>query len=283
MVRVGLDGRIEPICVEMVVNKNKSMSKNKYLPWVAAMGFAASLVVALPVFAQTQAGALGKWGGHFGMHGVLGTVSAVNGTTITVTGKTKPNATSTAAVYAVDASNAKVFKNGAASAVSNIATGDMIIVQGTVNGSNITATVIRDGMMARMMGKLVMRGWGAKGFGMGSTSTPPVLPIQGNGQPVVAGNIVSISGTTLTITNASNVTYTIDASNAKIVKDGTSTTISGLATGDSIVAQGTVNGTSVTAASIIDHQGNGDEQNGNTPHFGFFGAIGNFFKHLFGF
>ena len=55
--------------------------KNKYLPWVVAAGFAASLALALPVFAQTQGmmpyGRGGHWmGGHGGTPGIFGTVSA---------------------------------------------------------------------------------------------------------------------------------------------------------------------------------------------------------------
>jgi hypothetical protein len=173
----------------------------------------------------------------------------------------------------------------------------MVMVQGTVSGTNVTATVIRDGMMG-MMGRPGMSttspqgrfGYNGKNFGR-PTSTPSASPIQGNGEPVVAGSITVINGSTLTVTNASNVTYTIDASNATIVKSGITSTIANIAVGDNIIAQGTVNGTSVTATSIID-QGNGNRGNAPTgtppiaPHGGlpnFFGAIGNFFKHIFGF
>ena len=128
-----------------------------------------------------------------------------------------------------------------------------------------------------------------KVFGHAPTSTPP---IQGNGEPVIAGSVASINGTTLTVTNASNVTYTVDTSNAKIVKNGTITAITNVTTGDNIMVQGTVNGTSVAASSVID-QGNGNLRGGapaNTPsakpHFDVMGAlgnVGNFLKHIFGF
>lgn len=267
------------------------MDKNKYLPWIVAAGFVASLAVALPVFAQTPTGIQGGWGGRVGMRGsmmpgIFGTVSAVDGTTLTVTGKGRPNASGAASgtVYTVDASNAKVMKNGTTSAVSDIATGDTVMVVGTVSGTNVAATTIRDGMNGMMKGR----------------STPPANkpsltpPIQGNGEPVVGGSITAISSTMLTVTNASGVIYTIDASNAKIIKNGTSTAFSNVAVGDNIVVQGIVNGTSVAASSVID-QGSGNKIGGGqsggaaasapTPgfHFGFFSAIGNFFKHLFGF
>jgi hypothetical protein len=280
------------------------MNKNNYLPWLVAAGFVASLAIALPVFAQTAsltggAGVQVGLSGHYGMRGggggmppgVFGTVSAVSGTTLTVTAMTRPspNASSTpGAVYTVDASNAQVFKNGTSSAVTDIATGDKVMVQGTVSGTNVTATVIRDGFGGMMGGRGMPGGQGGNGFGHGATST---LPIQGNGEPVIAGSITAISGTTITVTNASNVTYTIDASNATIVKGGASSTIANVAVGDNLIVQGTVNGTSVTASSVID-QGSGSKGTGTSTvsagahasvRVGFFGAIGSFFKHLFGF
>jgi len=254
----------------------------------------ASLAVGLTAFAQAQPagmpGGRGGWGGGSGTHaapGVFGTVTAVNGTTLTVTSKMRmrPNASSSAVTYTVDASNAAVVKNGASSTVASIATGDTVMVQGTVSGANVTATMIRDGVVP-MPGKGMGRGqqWASST----ASGTPRTLPIQGNGEPVIAGNITAISGSALTVTNASNVTYTIDVSNAKIVKNGTTTTLSAVATGDAVVVQGTVNGTSVTASSVID-QGIKSTTTGGTPMGGgaagggFFGMIGSFFKHLFGF
>ena len=259
------------------------MDKNKYLPWMAAAGLAAivSLAVGLPAFAQTQPGPgvpgmQGGWGGmHGGTPGIFGTVSAVDGTTLTVAGKMR-----TSTVYTVDASQATVMKNGTSSTVADIVPGDTVMVQGTVSGTSVTATMIRDGMGG-------MRG---KGFGRTASSTPRTAPIQGNGEPVIAGSVTAINNSTLTVANASNVTYTVDASNAKIVKNGTTTALSDVATGDAVVVQGTVNGTLVVASSVVD-QGSKSSATGGTlagggsgsGGFGFFGMIGNFFKHLFGF
>lgn len=207
-------------------------------------------------------------GGHTGMNpGVFGTVASVSGTTLTVTSKGfRQNATAT--TYTVDASNATVTKNGANSSVSNIATGDTVMVQGTVSGTSVTAKTIRDGM---------------------SQGQTPA--IQGNGQPVIGGNMTAINGSTLTVTNKSNVTYTVDASSAKVSKAGVTTmgaTISNVVVGDNVVVQGTVNGTSVTASSIIDQGTSPSSPNNSTGsnppvHRGVLNAIGGFFSHLFGF
>lgn len=245
-------------------------------------------------FAQTNNQAPGHfgglgWGRMGGGPGIFGTVSAVSGTNLTVTSKIGPrqdtttsDSTSTSTkTYTVDASNATVMKNGATSSVSDIAVGDNVMIQGTIDGTNIVAKNIRDGVTPWGPGQRA--GWGEQ-----------QIPIQGNGQPIVAGKVTSINGNSITITNGSNVTYVVDASNAKIVKRGSVSGIGSVAVGDELVVQGTVNGSSITATSVIDRgtpptipvaNQNSNTANGNTqaPHKGFFGWVGDFFGKLFGF
>jgi hypothetical protein len=212
--------------------------------------------------------------------GVFGTVSAVSGNSITVSGKQGFGANATAATFTVDATNAKVTKNNTASSVSAIAVGDTIMAQGTLTGTNLVATMIRDGMMMP----------GTKNpNGTNPTAMSQTSPITGNGQPVVAGTVSSVSGSSLIITNKSNVSYTIDASNAKIVKGQNTVTISSVAAGDMIFVQGAVNGNSIVATSVIDQKPAsatataGVTANAQPQSKGFFGSIGAFFSHLFGF
>ena len=114
-----------------------------------------------------------------------------------------------------------------------------------------------------------------------------VSSIVGNGQPVVLGTVSTISGSTLTITNKSNVTYTVDATNAKITVGNTTASVSSIAVGDMVVVQGTINGTSIVASNVINQ--NKPANTTNTPgtngqqNKGFFGGIGSFLKKLFGF
>ncbi len=282
--------------------------------WIAAIVAASSLAVVMPAFAQENvgigAGAQVQAGIHDGIDGVrragaapgiFGTVSAVNGSTLSVTARMAPSSASgvSSTVYTVDASNARIYKDGATTTVpvSDISVGDIVVVQGTVTGTNVAATVIRDGIFPRPVGGPVMP-IGGRRFDRGASSTPA---IQGNGEPVVGGSVTAINGTTLTITNASNVTYTINAASTTIVRNGTSSVLSNIAVGDSIIVQGTVNGTFVTATSIIDRGAGSGTASSSTnvlplrPHDsgfgfgiggglgGFFGAIGGFFRHLFGF
>jgi Domain of unknown function (DUF5666) len=266
------------------------MKNSRYQIALAGTALAATLVLAAPAFAQTTTTVPpqgGQGAGHMMMHrapGVFGTVAAINGTTLTVTSKAwaKPGSTATPATpaagttYTVTTSGATVTKNGAASTLGSVAVGDTVMIQGTVDGSSVTATKINDGMGGMMMG-----GKGGKTGG-----TPPAQIIKGNGDPVIGGAVTAVSGSTLTVTNTSNVTYSVDASSAIVEKGNATSTVSNVAVGDNVVVQGTVNGTSVAATSVMDQgaaPSTATDSNASGKASGFMGAIGGFFQHLFGF
>jgi len=265
----------------------------KYTLGVMALATIATLAVAIPAFADTTTGTTNASinaslpnGMHLGQYNgnrangpmkpfVVGTVSAINGNTLTVVGHGGPGkmtGTTASTTYSVDATNAKVTKANVASTVSAIAVGDNVAVQGTLTGTTIVATTIRDGMMGPGVGF----GKGPGGNRTG-TSTPAFT---GNGEPIVAGTISAINGSTISITNKSNVTYSVDTTNAKILQGNKTVDISTLKTSDAVVVQGTINGTSIVASSVIDQV---KPANAGNPHPGFFGGISQFFMHLFGF
>ncbi len=257
-----------------------------------------TLALSGTAFAQTatapNATAQGRGGFGGGMHrapGVFGTVASISGNTITVTSKGF-GSNATATTYTVNATNATVTKSGAASTVAGIAIGDSVMVQGTVSGTSVTATAIRDGVTGGRMGGTGMRGFASSTTPDGKKPNAALANITGNGQPVIGGTVASISGTTLSITNKSNVSFSVDASNATVNKGGATSTVASIATGDSVIVQGTVNGSSVVASSVIDQGVVSTASTSATPstsgaHGGFlgglFGGIGGFFQHLFGF
>ncbi len=275
----------------------------KYTKWLTIGAPIIAGVLLLGGIASAQTIPVPQYGHGFGMGGygqgmrtpgVAGTVSAISGTTLTVTsksfgrGQNTQNATTT--TYTVDASNATVMKNGTSSSIGAVSVGDMIFVQGTVSGDSVTATSIRDGIP--MGGPGGMHGpRNASGTWNGSsTKFLPSAIIQGNGQPVVGGSVTAIDGDTLTVTTAANsVVYTVDATNATIEKGNATSTVGSIAVGDDILVQGSVSGTSVTANSVIDqgapHTASSSNGNGGGQGFahGFVNAIGGFFHHLFGF
>lgn len=240
---------------------------------------------AVSVAAAAGPGFGGSRGGTHGMPSIanakpaaIGTVTAVSGTTITVSAKGR-GGEGAETTYTVDASNATVLKkNGTGSAVSAIVVGDTVVIQGAISGTSITAKMIRDGGPPQKPRNK-------------ESDNAQAPPIQGNGKPVIGGSVTAINSATLTVTNKSNVTYTVDASSATVVKGRASSTLAGVAIGDNVLIQGTVNGNLVTASSIIIDQGvlpaTGNATSTAAAHGGrtggFFGSIGKFFQQLFGF
>ena len=275
------------------------MNIKKYVSTGLVLASFASFAVALPAFADTkeftQGGMMrfsnddnrGEKGERENERGMMrpyvsGTVLSINGNTITISGKplTKSDddqdKTKTSVTYTVDATNAVVIKNKTISKVSDILVGDTVKVQGVVNGTNITAVSIRDGVM------MSEKGAENRGKEKIASSTPMIV---GNGQPIVGGIISAISSSTITITNKSNVVYTVNTSNAKIVQGKNTILLSNLAVGDSVIVQGTVNGTAITASSIIDQNKSVKTESDKNKDMrkGFFGGMGQFFARLFGF
>ena len=290
------------------------MNTKKIISVTTGLAIAASMVLAIPAFAETNVSvsqsnvgwngqgnsqlAPGHVAGLGGMNrgqgmmrpGVSGTVTAVNGNIITINGRQVFGSTTPTVSYTINTTNATVKKGNATTTVSSIAIGDMIAVQGTVTGTNVAATTIFDGVTGRMgingngdNDNLGKNGQNDQGR---ATSTPPIL---GNGQPVIAGTVSVVSGNTLTVTTASNVTYTvtIDASSTKILQGQNTVALSSIVVGSKVLIQGTVNGTSIVASTVIDQSGvpvagEKSSQNKGQPK-GFFTGIGQFFMHVFGF
>ena len=227
--------------------------------------------------------------------GIFGIISVINGTNFTVLSKGfGPNSATT--TYSVDASNATVMTNKATSTLSAISVGNSVMVQGTINGTSVIATIINlnEGLGAGLGRRDEQNPNKSFNFKNASSTTQrrnasSTNVMEGNGQPIIGGTVSSISGTIITITNKSNVSYKIDTSAATIVKENNKISLSDLTVGDSVLVQGIINGTSVTASTITDQSPaiNGastDKKVDNKQKSnGFFGGIGSFFAKLFGF
>lgn len=68
----------------------------------------------------------------------------------------------------------------------------------------------------------------------------------------VGGVVVSVNGTTITLTGKDGATYTVDASKVSSVTKMQTVPLSGIAVGDTLMVGGAVNGTSVVAEHIMD-------------------------------
>ncbi|MEN9881509.1 MAG: hypothetical protein RLZZ308_692 [Candidatus Parcubacteria bacterium] len=75
-----------------------------------------------------------------GNAGVLGTITAINGTTFTVIRRNGPPQATTTATFTVNASGAVVFKGKATSTVAGLSIGDTVLIHGTIATSTRTIT-----------------------------------------------------------------------------------------------------------------------------------------------
>src|ERR1700734_2448393 len=113
--------------------------------------------------------------------------------------------------------------------------------------------------------------WGGPGGSM------PVRAAGMQRAPGVFGTVSAISGDTITLSskgfgqNATATTYTVDATNATVMKSGSASSVGSIAVGDTLMVQGTVSGDSVTATKINDGVGMGAGGAGRQP--GIFGTV----------
>jgi hypothetical protein len=169
---------------------------------------------------------------------IVGTVTAKSGTTLTVLGKT-------GTTYTVAAANASVWEKGNDnSSVSNIDVGDSVVVQGTVNGSAVTATRIH-------------------------TVSFPSTSANGG----LRGTVTAVNGDTFTLMVAGGTTYTVNMDDAEFKdRKGEDQDADDIDVGEMVVVTGDVSGSTVDAEVISEAKINK----------GFFYRVGNFFKSVFG-
>ncbi len=189
--------------------------------------------------------------------GVLGTVTAIGTTTLTV------QAGKEGTLYTVNTVDATIKMPGKGdSSFSDISVGDTILVQGDISGTTIDATMIVN------------------------AKTPKGTRIQKN-LSGIAGTVTVVSGTTLTVKGKNDITYTVDADSARVRHDGDEdSTLSDITVGDTVIVQGTVDKTSVDASVIItvDAETKAELKQDLKAQgkSGFFHKIGIFFKSFFG-
>lgn len=154
---------------------------------------------------------------------ISGTVTAINGTTLTVS---VPGST-TGTVYTVDASSStmKYAASNTPIPLSAILVGDTVRVRGSTSGTTITAKTISDPSMI--------------------------------GRNLFMGKVTSVTGTTITVDSkmkgsATTTTYTVNANNATIVDGNTTSTAAAIQVGDHVKVFGNLSGTDIIATWIRD-------------------------------
>jgi hypothetical protein len=215
--------------------------------------------------------------------GVIGKVTVISGTNITIRDDQKK------ITYAVDASNATVKKGNATSSLSAIAIGDMIMVQGVIHDTSIEAKTIFDWRLAGTVSQNKSGSGKEKGSFLVATGTP--RGNQGGRSQDIRGSVSVINGSTLSVVadknqnSSTTITYSVDASNATVKKDNTTSSLSAIVMGDMIMVQGAASGTSIVAVTISDNTTSSASGEKTEFHPGFLssfmGSVSGFFKNIF--
>lgn len=112
-----------------------------------------------------------------------------------------------------------------------------------------------------LLGGLMLLGGGIAGYvGMVSadtaTSSGTERHLFDDSTPRVGGEVTAVNGTTITVNDMrKGGTYTIDASSATIMENGTTADISAITVGDHVMAEGTLSGTTLTATKVMSGKG----------------------------
>lgn len=207
---------------------------------------------------QNDPAAAGATRGRFGprgmgQNGVSGTVSAIDGNTITVraeqfgTGGSGSGDTPKTITYTVTTSNATKVTESVAGSLSDLAAGDTVIVSGAESNGTIDAARI-----AQVDSSRFGRG-GQSGPGTGPGSGPGSGRFGNEQEPntITFGKVRSVSGDTMVIDGASGNTLTVMTTSQTPVMITKKLELSSLKVGDRIRATGTVSGKHVAATAIV--------------------------------
>ncbi|MEZ5179968.1 MAG: DUF5666 domain-containing protein [Acidimicrobiales bacterium] len=238
---------------------------------LAGGGDGGSVAAAGPGGAAAVAGYGGPGGMGFpGGMGTTGTISAIDGSTITVEATAFGSSETT--TMTVETSGDTTVTESVAGTVSDLAAGDNVVVMGATADGVVTAERIVDsgdvaaagpGMGPRPDGDGDAQGGGtgmglpgrtASESGSGSSSGAPAgAPAGGpdgdRGVPTM-GTISSIDGDTVVVATADGTKVTVKTSDATTVTVTRAISVEDLAKGDTIMVTGTTSGTTVTAESI---------------------------------
>jgi hypothetical protein len=201
--------------------------------------------------------------------GTFGTISAIDGSTLTVTDRANQ-------ATKVVTNSKTVVRTTAEAEVGDIAPGDRVVVTGPTSGSTIAATRVVD------MGDDTSGGPFGGGIGQGGGNTPngQFRPGNGEGTPpnrgdgfanrgdFALGTVTKVSGTTITIKTDDGSSTTVTTSSSTTITKTRTSSVKALRVGQSVVVRGTTSSDGTVTASMIS---DGDNRFGDGGPFGGFG------------
>lgn len=239
------------------------MSKRLIITGMSGL-VAVAFLASSPAAAESVTNSMKKMPGIMMAHerdAVAGTVASVNGNIFTV--NEERNASSSV-LYTIDASNAKVFSNGATSTISEIQTGDKVFIKGKISGTNVTANVVVEGAVNGILGKIKIRH-----VALNASTTPKdkiisrffplhastTDPLRGN---FTLGNVTAVNGTSFTVEDkgrrdVATTTYTVITDGSTVFKKAAqSGSLSDVTVGQFVMVAGAKNSANdtITATSV---------------------------------
>ncbi len=198
--------------------------------------------------------------GFPGAMGTAGTITAIDGSTITVEAAAAPGGTSTeTSTVKVATTDETTVTESVSGSVDDLAEGDHVTVMGTTADGAVTAQRIVDS-------RDVESSFG--GGGGGQMGTPPSLPDgaeQGSlpdaptgtppsggfpGGAPTAGTIASIDGDTVVVETSDGTKVTVTVTDDTEVSITEQISVGDLAEGDTVMVAGTTSGSTVAAETI---------------------------------
>ncbi len=192
--------------------------------------------------------------------GAMGHVTKVDGSTITVQDQRQGTETSV-----VVTSDTKIYKEGTVD-LASVPTGETVMAMGELKGTTFTANQVRVGAMGGPGGG---SGGAPPQGGPGAGNQPPAgdqPPADGQQPPngandgppeggaagaILAGTVKSASADGLTVETTDGQTVQVVLASGGQVTQQVAGTLSDITTGTSIMAMGTADGSTVTAAQIM--------------------------------
>ena len=202
--------------------------------------------------------------GNPARRGTAGTLQSIDGSTLTVATFNRAAGGSNSGTTTVITNGSTKFYKAVTGSFSDIKAGDRVTATGTPDGTNsVTATRITDtGTMtgAGAGGGGGGRRFGGNGTGNGNGGGPPSSLPNGGTRPdpnsFANGTVKSISGTTLTVTQADGTTKTVNTNGSTAVSVLKAVSISDLTTGQAVTVRGNNNSDgTVTASNVVEGLG----------------------------
>ncbi|OGG60260.1 hypothetical protein A3C89_00660 [Candidatus Kaiserbacteria bacterium RIFCSPHIGHO2_02_FULL_50_50] len=226
------------------------------------------------------------------MDRIIGEITALSGTTLTLTIKGPEDESKTLTVDASSATFEKITFDGTMATgtrptpvtqtISDLAVGEKVAVRidddedVDEDTTSVVATVVTE-LSGDMPERPVMMG--------GERPASSTKQMMDPGKRGIVGEVTDMDGDTLTVKAMNGTTYTVTASDAEVKNRTTTETLSDIAEGDRIAVRGEITDTTIDATMILTDipaapaDKNADDKGKERS---FFGKVGSFFGKLFG-